>query len=629
MRTSRLVTGIFVAVTSALLVAPAAAAAPNPTLTYTETGGEATVTGCTAGCAGELTIPETTTIGGTVYPITVIGDGALMGKGVTSLTLPSGVTAINEEAFRDNAIATLDLSANTSLTTIGIRAFYGAGIEDLTLPASVDSIGTSAFRSNDFPTLDLSANTGLTTIENTSFYAARIENLTLPESLQSIGFAAFEGSTLGALDLSANDQLTYIGLLAFDRAGITSLKLPDSVTTIADKAFVGNSIATVDLSNTAVTRINSETFPEVGVENLMLPESVEVIDTKAFYRNNIATVDLSSNTQLTTIGAYSFQESHVENLTLPSSIETIRILAFGDNDLTSLDLSSNTALETIERRAFLNNNISSVKFGAAVATIGLVGDEAFSEPTRDHYTFTEWLDTAAGTTHTEFPTSVSGATTIEAQWEGDDTTLTFVAANGAPDIDVDTTYGTPLADILPDVPRDRYSFDGWHTDASADSPIANDAVVDDTTTYYAHWTAVPASITGPATAEPGDLIAVTGTGFGPNETVTIELHSDPVTLATATTDASGAFTASGTIPVDTPPGDHSIVVTSESGTASMPISVTAAAVEPEAPTDPAAPTIPAAPELAATGAGEQLQGSIALALLLGGLGLTVLRRRIS
>lgn len=629
MRTSRLIAGIFVAAISTLLVAPTASAGPSPTFTYSTSGTEATVTGCTADCAGALAIPASVTVSGTPYPITVIGNGALMGEGVTSLTLPSTVTTIEEDAFRDNSIATLDLSANTSLTTIGDKAFYRAGIEDLTLPASVDTIGTSAFRENDFPTLDLSANTGLTTIGNTSFYSSEIEDLTLPDSIENIGFGAFVGSELGALDLSANTNLTYIGLLAFDRAGITSLKLPDSVATIANQAFVKNSIATVDLSNTSLTRINRETFSEAGVESLVLPDSIELIDTEAFFGNNISTVDLSANSQLTEIGSYAFRESHVETLSLPSSIETIGVLAFGDNDLTALDLSSSTALDDIRRRAFQDNNISSVKFGAAVSTIGLPTDSAFSEPTRDHYTFAGWLDTAAGTTTTEFPTSVAGATTIEAQWDGDDTTLTFMPDNGASDIDVDTTYGTPLADVLPDVTRAGYTFDGWHTDATSDAPIAADAVVDDTTTYYAHWVAIPTSITGPTTAEAGDLIAVTGAGFGPNETVTIELHSDPVTLATVTTDASGAFTASGTIPADTAAGDHSIVATSDSSTASSPISVTAAAVDPAAPTDPATPTDPAAPELAETGTGSDMQGTIALALLLAGLGMTALKRRIS
>lgn len=60
----------------------------------------------------------------------------------------------------------------------------------------------------------------------------------------------------------------------------------------------------------------------------------------------------------------------------------------------------------------------------------------------------------------------------------------------------------------------------------------------------------------------GGKITVTGTAFEPGTPVTVELRSDPVQLGTATVDASGAFTLTGTIPVNTPAGQHAIVVLS-------------------------------------------------------------------
>jgi alpha-L-fucosidase len=56
-------------------------------------------------------------------------------------------------------------------------------------------------------------------------------------------------------------------------------------------------------------------------------------------------------------------------------------------------------------------------------------------------------------------------------------------------------------------------------------------------------------------------VTVHGDGFMPSSDVDVALHSTPVHLGTFTTDATGAFTATVTIPVDATPGTHTIVLT--------------------------------------------------------------------
>jgi len=58
----------------------------------------------------------------------------------------------------------------------------------------------------------------------------------------------------------------------------------------------------------------------------------------------------------------------------------------------------------------------------------------------------------------------------------------------------------------------------------------------------------------------GSLI-VTGSGFKPGETVTLVLHSTPVTLGTTTADSQGSFSTTVTIPADTTPSNHTIIAT--------------------------------------------------------------------
>ena len=112
---------------------------------------------------------------------------------MTSLTIPSSVTSIGENAFHDCSGLT-SLVIPSSVTSIGESAFSGcSGLTSLTIPSSVTSIDRSAF----------SGCSGLT-------------SLTIPSSVTSIGWSAFEGCS-----------------------GLTSLTIPSSVTSIGNYAFEG------------------------------------------------------------------------------------------------------------------------------------------------------------------------------------------------------------------------------------------------------------------------------------------------------------------------------------------------------------------------------------------------------
>ena len=78
--------------------------------------------------------------------ITSIDDKAFYGcSGLTSLTLPAGITSIGDEAFRDcSGLTSLNLPAG--ITSIGRFAFCGcSGLTSLNLPAGITWIGGEAF----------------------------------------------------------------------------------------------------------------------------------------------------------------------------------------------------------------------------------------------------------------------------------------------------------------------------------------------------------------------------------------------------------------------------------------------------------------------------------------------------
>jgi hypothetical protein len=76
---------------------------------------------------------------------------------------------------------------------------------------------------------------------------------------------------------------------------------------------------------------------------------------------------------------------------------------------------------------------------------------------------------------------------------------------------------------------------------------------------------------------PGQTTTVAGTGFPPGQPVLVQLFSDPVTLGTATADATGAFRLVVTVPSATTPGVHTLVATGPGGRprAEAPLNVSA------------------------------------------------------
>ena len=68
------------------------------------------------------------------------------------------------------------------------------------------------------------------------------------------------------------------------------------------------------------------------------------------------------------------------------------------------------------------------------------------------------------------------------------------------------------------------------------------------------------AVVTPASVPPGSSVTVSGSGFAPNQSLTVTFDSAPATPATATANASGAFSARITVPTGTTAGSHRIAV---------------------------------------------------------------------
>ncbi|WP_348788237.1 ParB-like protein [Leifsonia sp. NPDC080035] len=171
---------------------------------------------------------------------------------------------------------------------------------------------------------------------------------------------------------------------------------------------------------------------------------------------------------------------------------------------------------------------------------------------------------------------------------------------------------------------------GASAPSAASAPVTVEATGTDPGTPGDPGTPDPTTVHGHITVSgalvAGGSVTVAGTGFAANVAgVRVELHSDPVLLGTVSTDASGAFALSTTIPASVPAGAHSVVVVVNGvqvGTAAVTVAAADSAAVGAQDGDPA--------ELASTGstlAAEPFLAATALAALLAGAALVALRRR--
>ena len=217
--------------------------------TYTQSGGEATVTGCDGACPTTLNIPAV--LGG--YFVTTIGNNAFDYSSLTVVTIPSTVTTIGQDAFDSNEITTVAIP--NSVTTIGAYAFFNNNLTSVTIGNSVTAINLAAFADNEITTLVIG--NSVTTIGEFAFYNNRLTTVTIPNSVTSIGLSAFSDNDLTSVTIP--NSVTSIGQSAFQSNDLTSVTIPNSVTSIGNDAFYDNALTTVSIGN-SVTSIGNSAF---------------------------------------------------------------------------------------------------------------------------------------------------------------------------------------------------------------------------------------------------------------------------------------------------------------------------------------------------------------------------------
>ena len=191
---------------------------------------------------GELVIPD---------GVETIPDHAFYRQtGITSITIPAGVTSIGHEAFNEcSALANVyylgDIAGWCGISGLyslmsNYPALYinGTKVEgELVIPDGVETIPDYAFyRQTGITSLVIPDS--VTSVGGAAFYGCSgLTSITIPDSVTSVGGSAFSGCS-GLTSITIPDSVTSIGWYTFSGCtGLTSITIPDSVTSIGEMAF--------------------------------------------------------------------------------------------------------------------------------------------------------------------------------------------------------------------------------------------------------------------------------------------------------------------------------------------------------------------------------------------------------
>ena len=298
--------------------------------------------------------------------VTEIRNGAFLASGLTSLTLPSGLTTIGPNAF--NACASLsEVTLPASLTSVGLAAFLNCtALTTATYPGTEAqwtanvTVGTrndpllNALHFTDGADASGAAGENVSWSYNEASKALRIWGTGPMEDYRT---TYANGSASVATDSSApwrdyrsvietvsiEDGVTSIGSSSFAACtNLANVEIPDSVVTIGSNAFDScSALVQVTVPGT-VTDIGDSAFRYcTAMTNATIPSGVGSIGARAFqYCSSLTAVSVAGS--VTAIGDAAFNScTSLTNVELPDSVTNFGNFMFQDcSELASAKLPS-------------------------------------------------------------------------------------------------------------------------------------------------------------------------------------------------------------------------------------------------------------------------------------------------
>lgn len=268
----------------------------------------------------------------TSYDAQTIPATAFMGKKLSSVTLPEGLTKIGTAAFagcEDLASITLP----SSLETIEPYAFSSCNsLNTVTIPAGLQELGEGAFsRCKGLESVTINPDDSFTVGKDAFQDCSALTSVTLGNNVTNIGPGAFSGcTTLSSPTISNNSNLATISEAAFASSGVENIALNrcNSLTTIGMWAFANTHLQSVTLPESLESLGDGAFYYNLNLEQIDIPNGITSISNYLLAGNNAVDMDQPVKDGVTTIGDYAFYNwDQIREFTFPESVEYVGTMA--------------------------------------------------------------------------------------------------------------------------------------------------------------------------------------------------------------------------------------------------------------------------------------------------------------
>lgn len=175
---------------------------------------------------------------------------------LATVTLPANLTGIPKDAFANSAkLATVKFGTADTNNGGGSTGRTVTGDNNkITLPSGITRIDANAFAGTAATAVDLSKVTGLTEISNSVFQnMTKLETVTLPSGLTTINQSAFQNDA----KLTTLSQASPSAQARADEATTGTATFGSKLISIGQNAFYGTGFTIVDLSKATGTPASS------------------------------------------------------------------------------------------------------------------------------------------------------------------------------------------------------------------------------------------------------------------------------------------------------------------------------------------------------------------------------------
>ena len=271
--------------------------------------------------------------------------------------------------------------------SIGAYAFLGVSLTTLTVPSNVTNIDDYAFYGCKINSIILP--TGLTSIGNYVFSNTALTSVEIPNSVTSIGNQAF-GNNLGLTSIIIPNSVTSIGHYAFySCTGLTSVTIPNSVTNIGEQAFnYCSSLTEVTVEKKTPITISATTFSNRANATLYVPlGSKEAYEAANIWKNFKEIIEIgkdmsSSDITINPISAVTYNGS-AQTPTVTVKDGTITLVSGTDYTVSySNNINAGTATVTITGIGYYtgtkNANFTINPKNASSLTINSIAAQTYS-----------------------------------------------------------------------------------------------------------------------------------------------------------------------------------------------------------------------------------------------------------